>query len=138
VIGFSTDLTAGDSAAATQCVLGRAVPNGVTPDITPLIPPLITSVVSSSSGAASVYFDPPTQCVESQANLVSCASWSYKVESYTGGSGAAPSVTVTGSSSPLLVTGLPSSTVYRVQAYAITPSAEQSPPSLDSPQVTIS
>ena len=82
--------------------------------------------------------DPPTQCVESQANLVSCASWSYKVESYTGGSGAAPSVTVTGSSSPLLVTGLTSSTVYRFKAYAINTIAEQSPPSLDSPQVTIS
>ena len=137
-VSFSTDITLGDSSASTQCALGRAVPNGVTPDITPIVAPLITSVVASSSGQASVFFDPPTQCVESRANMVSCASWSYKVESYTGSSSSSPSSTVTGSSSPIVVTGLTSSTAYRFKAYAINTIAEESPPSSTSPQVTIS
>merc|ERR1711968_31558 len=137
-IVFSTDITVGDSSASTQCVLGRAVPNGVTPDITPLVAPLITSVVASSSGQAPVYFDPPTQCVESRANTASCASWSYKVESYTGSISSSPSSTVTGSSSPIVVTGLTSSAVYRFKAYAVNTIAEESPPSSASAQITIS
>jgi len=136
-ITFSTDITLGDASAATSCVIGRSVANGVTPDVTPVVAPLITAVVAGSSGEAAVYFDPPTQCTESRANVVSCSSWSFKVESYTGGS-ATPATTVSGSSSPITLTGLSSSTIYSFRAYAVNTIDEESPPSSQSPLVTIS
>ena len=134
VITFTTDLTAGDSSANTKCVIGRAQPNGATPDVAPTVAPLITAVVGGSN-TASVFFDPPTDCAQYSHQAITCASWSYTVQTYTGGS---MTGTVSGSASPIVVTSLTSNTDYAFRVLAVNTISESSPASAESPSVRVS